>query len=139
MVRHRFATSVATLFICAVVVTACSEEDARSRNTFSVDASRAFEDAANGADDASSRADAADSATSDSQTAMLDAQVIMPDAQVMVPDAQVVVPDGRVCACSAGETGTETVMHPCGEYDRCLLYTSPSPRDRTRSRMPSSA
>ena len=25
------------------------------------------------------------------------------------------------------------------EYDDCLLYTSPSPRDRTRSRMPSSA
>ena len=24
-------------------------------------------------------------------------------------------------------------------YDICLLYTSPSPRDRTRSRMPSSA
>ena len=24
-------------------------------------------------------------------------------------------------------------------FDRCLLYTSPSPRDRTRSRMPSSA
>jgi len=24
-------------------------------------------------------------------------------------------------------------------YCRCLLYTSPSPRDRTRSRMPSSA
>ena len=24
-------------------------------------------------------------------------------------------------------------------YERCLLYTSPSPRDRTRSRMPSSA
>ena len=32
---------------------------------------------------------------------------------------------------------------PMGEYDirtmTCLLYTSPSPRDRTRSRMPSSA
>ena len=27
-------------------------------------------------------------------------------------------------------------LHLCG---RCLLYTSPSPRDRTRSRMPSSA
>ena len=32
----------------------------------------------------------------------------------------------------------------CGEnsttqHHRCLLYTSPSPRDRTRSRMPSSA
>ena len=26
-----------------------------------------------------------------------------------------------------------------GDYDLCLLYTSPSPRDRTRSRMPSSA
>ena len=24
-------------------------------------------------------------------------------------------------------------------YEICLLYTSPSPRDRTRSRMPSSA
>ena len=26
-----------------------------------------------------------------------------------------------------------------GDLERCLLYTSPSPRDRTRSRMPSSA
>ena len=26
-----------------------------------------------------------------------------------------------------------------GRYNTCLLYTSPSPRDRTRSRMPSSA
>ena len=26
-----------------------------------------------------------------------------------------------------------------GFYTNCLLYTSPSPRDRTRSRMPSSA
>ena len=26
-----------------------------------------------------------------------------------------------------------------GIYSACLLYTSPSPRDRTRSRMPSSA
>ena len=25
------------------------------------------------------------------------------------------------------------------QYGNCLLYTSPSPRDRTRSRMPSSA
>ena len=25
------------------------------------------------------------------------------------------------------------------QYSNCLLYTSPSPRDRTRSRMPSSA
>ena len=26
-----------------------------------------------------------------------------------------------------------------GQWNICLLYTSPSPRDRTRSRMPSSA
>ena len=38
------------------------------------------------------------------------------------------------------------VVHPSikvaiaiGPYNTCLLYTSPSPRDRTRSRMPSSA
>ena len=28
---------------------------------------------------------------------------------------------------------------PIGMWGACLLYTSPSPRDRTRSRMPSSA
>ena len=28
---------------------------------------------------------------------------------------------------------------PVEPYKDCLLYTSPSPRDRTRSRMPSSA
>ena len=31
------------------------------------------------------------------------------------------------------------VESPDGDPMRCLLYTSPSPRDRTRSRMPSSA
>ena len=30
-------------------------------------------------------------------------------------------------------------MDKAGYYACCLLYTSPSPRDRTRSRMPSSA
>jgi len=30
-------------------------------------------------------------------------------------------------------------MQKVGELYDCLLYTSPSPRDRTRSRMPSSA
>ena len=34
-------------------------------------------------------------------------------------------------------TGTTTDLE--GKYQFCLLYTSPSPRDRTRSRMPSSA
>ena len=31
------------------------------------------------------------------------------------------------------------VLGAIGKKDTCLLYTSPSPRDRTRSRMPSSA
>ena len=35
-----------------------------------------------------------------------------------------------------GTNGKTTVTSLCGA---CLLYTSPSPRDRTRSRMPSSA
>ena len=33
--------------------------------------------------------------------------------------------------------GTSAIGHV--RYSTCLLYTSPSPRDRTRSRMPSSA
>ena len=32
---------------------------------------------------------------------------------------------------------TNPTLHP--QPETCLLYTSPSPRDRTRSRMPSSA
>ena len=35
---------------------------------------------------------------------------------------------------AANDAGT-----PAEVYEFCLLYTSPSPRDRTRSRMPSSA
>ena len=31
------------------------------------------------------------------------------------------------------------ILEEDGTYNICLLYTSPSPRDRTRSRMPSSA
>ena len=34
---------------------------------------------------------------------------------------------------------TEEVKKFCPIINTCLLYTSPSPRDRTRSRMPSSA
>ena len=34
---------------------------------------------------------------------------------------------------------TDFMIIATGTSNRCLLYTSPSPRDRTRSRMPSSA
>ena len=38
------------------------------------------------------------------------------------------------------EAATARILHEVRtEGDACLLYTSPSPRDRTRSRMPSSA
>ena len=46
------------------------------------------------------------------------------------------------------QSKSDDIMNVCKEYDfhftylryqGCLLYTSPSPRDRTRSRMPSSA
>ena len=36
-------------------------------------------------------------------------------------------------------TGTIGLLMDCDTTGVCLLYTSPSPRDRTRSRMPSSA
>ena len=38
-----------------------------------------------------------------------------------------------------GATGRDVIVKFAGNYHGCLLYTSPSPRDRTRSRMPSSA
>ena len=49
-----------------------------------------------------------------------------------------------VCVVSGGSAEvlscqiTVEILHPV-DHGRCLLYTSPSPRDRTRSRMPSSA
>ena len=49
----------------------------------------------------------------------------------------VISPDGKIL----GRIKTSKASANCtfGEDGRCLLYTSPSPRDRTRSRMPSSA
>ena len=38
-----------------------------------------------------------------------------------------------------GSVNSKLIKSAGGEYVICLLYTSPSPRDRTRSRMPSSA
>ena len=45
---------------------------------------------------------------------------------------------------AGGYTSSADAKGPVAGYDAvlgkvCLLYTSPSPRDRTRSRMPSSA
>ena len=40
---------------------------------------------------------------------------------------------------SAIAEGAGAELFTISEFNGCLLYTSPSPRDRTRSRMPSSA
>ena len=41
--------------------------------------------------------------------------------------------------CNLVRKKIDTVMQLQTKYDICLLYTSPSPRDGTKSRMPSSA
>ena len=38
-----------------------------------------------------------------------------------------------------GAIGLRTIAHEWGGLKGCLLYTSPSPRDKRQSRMPSSA
>ena len=43
------------------------------------------------------------------------------------------------CGVHAGMSGETDAAAESIEARSCLLYTSPSPRDRTRSRMPSSA
>ena len=48
-----------------------------------------------------------------------------------------VKPTTRLKGVVPAWTGTSLPISP--ELGACLLYTSPSPRDRTRSRMPSSA
>ena len=46
---------------------------------------------------------------------------------------------GRACGVSAQRISELELSENKPSAETCLLYTSPSPRDRTRSRMPSSA
>ena len=46
--------------------------------------------------------------------------------------------DVKLCQSAREIDAADRVVFP-GQGAICLLYTSPSPRDRTRSRMPSSA
>ena len=52
------------------------------------------------------------------------------------PDSLVFMARGREYRSEFHINPSDEVMYP---VKGCLLYTSPSPRDRTRSRMPSSA
>ena len=66
-----------------------------------------------------------------------------------VDDGLIVVEDGAIVAVAkdadqikavlAAHRPQDVVELAETEFLACLLYTSPSPRDRTRSRMPSSA
>ena len=48
-------------------------------------------------------------------------------------------PHLEIVDCNKGDFLLHQGVHEMEQYFICLLYTSPSPRDRTRSRMPSSA
>ena len=56
--------------------------------------------------------------------------------EVQLPFLQAVLGTFRLLPLLVGEA---TAAEVAEVLDTCLLYTSPSPRDRTRSRMPSSA
>src|SRR5665811_2592160 len=61
------------------------------------------------------------------------------EGQIHEPEL-VVVGEGWVLKALDDALTTMEICKPCTvEISPCLLYTSPSPRDRTRSRMPSSA
>ena len=57
-----------------------------------------------------------------------------------VSDLQHTYPNGVVAVSNVNvEIQQGEQISVVGQNGSCLLYTSPSPRDRTRSRMPSSA
>ena len=55
---------------------------------------------------------------------------------LVLPGGQIVEAIG---AAAVGGRNALGLSGPVEQFNSCLLYTSPSPRDRTRSRMPSSA
>ena len=56
-------------------------------------------------------------------------------------EAKIVIQDGKVSVNGAAELQRGKKLYPGDvvSFGGCLLYTSPSPRDTERSRMPSSA
>ena len=55
-------------------------------------------------------------------------------------DIDLIVNKGeRIVICGPSGSGKSTLIRCINRLEDCLLYTSPSPRDLYRSRMPSSA
>ena len=69
---------------------------------------------------------------------LVDAQVL-PEVFLKVVRAKELLASGEARSISAATRAVELSRSAFYKYKDCLLYTSPSPRDRTRSRMPSSA
>ena len=59
------------------------------------------------------------------------APAVTPERELTAP-VSLTLPNGRLNPAASGFARSPLV-------DTCLLYTSPSPRDRQKSRMPSSA
>ena len=53
--------------------------------------------------------------------------------------AIVVAAVSTLAYAAGGGTGDYKMVHKHWHFNGCLLYTSPSPRDKRQSRMPSSA
>ena len=64
-----------------------------------------------------------------------DGRDLLDQLRELAPEVPVIVATSTDTAASA----VELIRRGAYDYMVCLLYTSPSPRDRTRSRMPSSA
>ena len=68
----------------------------------------------------------------------LDLQKVKTDDEIRVLDRRIESGIDKTDFQRKEEMKNEIFMK-MGQAKNCLLYTSPSPRDRTRSRMPSSA
>ena len=75
--------------------------------------------------------------TSDDDTSLLDPATGAYNYNA--PGADRTKIDTVVTKVPYGKDYSNSTTYEIGEFISCLLYTSPSPRDRTRSRMPSSA
>ena len=61
------------------------------------------------------------------------------DIKVIIYDTTAKESEDVVCCYAAARERTSNISDMVPSTDTCLLYTSPSPRDRQKSRMPSSA
>ena len=68
---------------------------------------------------------------------------LLPTSGIVLPEMVVTIrlesDEAKIAVKAAAEQHVVLVPKHAEASQSCLLYTSPSPRDRTRSRMPSSA